>query len=95
MLDARSGDLRTCTAVKRVAIVLAAAAALSSARAEPILPTATGTMWTYQMVQEFGKGVHPSTDENAKLVPCHGQRKAGPWGNTAWKFTMAINWRRP
>lgn len=60
-------DLRTWAAVKTVAIFLAAVA--SSTRAEPLLPTATGTTWKYQMVQEFGKGVHPSADENAKVDP--------------------------
>jgi hypothetical protein len=55
--------------VKRAVIFLAAAAAATSASAEPLLPTATGTTWKYQMIQEFGKGVHPGADENVKLDP--------------------------
>jgi hypothetical protein len=31
--------------------------AIILARAEPILPTAEGTTWKYQMTQEFGDGV--------------------------------------
>ena len=55
--------------MKSVAIFLAVVAAASSSRAEPLLPTATGTTWKYQMVQEFGNGVHPGADENVKLDP--------------------------
>src|SRR6202049_2703392 len=31
--------------------------AIMLARAEPILPTAEGTTWKYEMTQEFGEGV--------------------------------------
>jgi len=31
--------------------------AIILARAEPILPTAEGTTWKYEMTQEFGQGV--------------------------------------
>jgi hypothetical protein len=37
------------------------------AGADTLLPTAPGTTWKYQMTQEFGEGVHPSADENAKV----------------------------
>ena len=53
-LDSYGSDLRSCTAVKSVAIFLAAVAAAISAQADLLLPTATGTTWKYQMVQEFG-----------------------------------------
>lgn len=36
---------------------------------ESMFPTAPGTVWKYQMVQEFGTGVHPGADENVKLDP--------------------------
>jgi hypothetical protein len=55
--------------VKTAAIFLAAVAAAISARADLLLPTATGTTWKYQMIQEFGNGVHPGADENVKLDP--------------------------
>lgn len=55
--------------MKSTAIFLAGVAAAISARADLLLPTATGTTWKYQMVQEFGKGVHPGADENVKLDP--------------------------
>ena len=55
--------------MKSVAIFLAAVSAAISSRADLLLPTATGTTWKYQMVQEFGNGVHPGADENVKLDP--------------------------
>jgi hypothetical protein len=60
--------------VKSLAIFLAAAAVLGSARGEASLPTVTGTTWKYQMVQEFGEGVRPGADENAKPDPDGKQR---------------------
>jgi hypothetical protein len=55
--------------VKSAAIFLASAFALSLVRADQLLPTATGTTWRYQMVHEFGEGVHPGADENVQLDP--------------------------
>jgi hypothetical protein len=33
---------------------------VAAARADTPLPSAKGTLWTYQMTQEFGEGVRPS-----------------------------------
>jgi hypothetical protein len=33
---------------------------MSSACAETLPPTAEGTTWKYQMIQEFGQGVRPN-----------------------------------
>jgi hypothetical protein len=38
-------------------------------RADTLFPTLEGTTWEYQMIQEFGEGVRPSADENAKVDP--------------------------
>ena len=55
--------------MKSGAIFLTIALASGVVRAEPLLPTAAGTTWKYQMVQEFGTGVHPGANENVKLDP--------------------------
>jgi hypothetical protein len=53
--------------VKGAAILLAAAFTAGIARGDQFLPTATGTTWKYQLIQEFGKGVQPGADENVQL----------------------------
>src|SRR6266508_1292198 len=42
------------------ALVLIVLFAVASGRADTIFPTATGTTWSYQMTQEFGRGIRPS-----------------------------------
>ncbi len=49
------------------AVFIAALCASPVARAESILPAATGTIWKYRMTQEFGSGIRPSAGQNAKI----------------------------
>src|SRR5256885_16768828 len=37
------------------------------AGADTLFPTSPATTWKYQMIQEFGEGVHPSADEDANV----------------------------
>jgi hypothetical protein len=52
--------------VKHFILSLSLACVFSFARAETPLPSTPGTIWHYQMTQEFGKGVHPS-DQSLSL----------------------------
>ncbi len=52
--------------VKHFVFFLCLVCAFGFARAETPLPSAPGTIWHYQMTQEFGEGVHPS-DKSLKF----------------------------
>ena len=43
--------------MRKIFHVVAWLCASTLARAEPILPTAEGTTWKYEMTQEFGEGI--------------------------------------
>jgi hypothetical protein len=52
--------------VKHCVIFFCLACTFGFARAETPLPSTPGTIWHYQMTQEFGEGVHPS-DKSVKF----------------------------
>jgi hypothetical protein len=53
--------------VQKRAVFLCLLFLARSAAADTLFPSAIGTSWKYQMTQEFGEGVSPSADQNAKL----------------------------
>ena len=53
--------------MKRVILLLAGLCAIGKIYADTSLPSAAGTLWKYEMTQEFGEGIRPGAEEKTTV----------------------------